>query len=169
MKKILSLILVLALCLSLTVIFTGCDDRADYLRYGKKYTYISDSEDEDSKFNYRITFVFNKDQTGSYDYYYSVEDYKYAGEHSKKSSCVIDFEWRWADEERTAICVFETSRTYRDEHTNKNTTISITDYPFTIGEEFIFDVVGKRRYVLEDSDVFSVENDLSLNEQKKEQ
>ena len=86
MKKTLSLILALAILLAICVCLSSCrqstevKDVREYMDFGAKYTYkyekdaLADGSQYGSQGSTKITFVFYKNGTGEYKYYYK---YKY--------------------------------------------------------------------------------------------
>ena len=155
MKKLISIALctltALVLCLSLV----GCtgDSYETYLQYGKKYTYVYDEEDEGDEYHYRDTFVFNKDQTGTLTVHRTRDDF-----YSYVQSYTVKFKWKWIDREQTGFYIFETEHIFHEDH-DDDKKASISNLPFIIGEDFV-SVSGGHIYILEDSDVFGVENEL---------
>ena len=160
MKKLISIALctltALVLCLSLV----GCtgDSYETYLQYGKKYTYVYDEEDEGDEYHYRDTFVFNEDQTGTLTVHRTRDDFANAGKYSWVQSYTVKFKWKWIDREQTGFYIFETEHIFHEDH-DDDKKASISDLPFIIGEDFVSVSAGKI-YILEDSDVFGVENEL---------
>ena len=160
MKKILSITLCAITFVVLAWSLMGCTEASSetYLQYDKKYTYVYDYEDEDDEYHYRDTFVFNEDQTGTFTVYSTRDDIAHAGKYSYVQSYTVKFKWKWIDREQTGFYIFETEHIFHDDH-DDDRKVSISNLPFIIGEDFV-SVSGGHIYILEDSDVFGVENEL---------
>ena len=162
MKKILSLTLCALTVIVLALSLAGCTDASfgaeTYLQYGKKYTYVYDEEDADDEYHYRDTYVFNKDQTGTLTVHRTRDDFANAGKFSWVQSYTVKFKWKWIDREQTGFYIFETEHIFHADH-DDDKKASISNLPFIIGEDFV-SVSGGNIYILEDSDVFGVENEL---------
>lgn len=162
MKKLISLTLCALTIFALVISLSSCTDWepevVSYLQYGKKYTYVYDEEDEDNEYHYRDTFVFNEDKTGEFTVYRIRDDLKNLGKYSWVQSYTVKFKWRWIDREETGFYIFETEHIFHDDH-DDDEKASISNLPFIIGEDFV-SVSGGNIYILEDSDIFGVENEL---------
>ncbi|MBE6674838.1 MAG: hypothetical protein E7596_06995 [Ruminococcaceae bacterium] len=162
MKKLISLIL----CVLTVFMLVGCGNeepqQETYLKFGKKYIYEYEENDEHDEYYEKNTLIFNQDKTGKLDGYEKREDLEYDGRYSYVKSYTIEFKWRWADTDKSAVYIFETERIYHDDDT-EGKHASISNLPFIIGEDLV-SLTGGHTYILEGSDIFGVENELNQRE-----
>ena len=99
MKKLVSFVLFAVMSFSLCLFFASCDIGKE-LTYGKKYVTKGESTNE--------AFVFNKDGTGTYEYFRS------AGIESKASGTIT---FLWEETSDGAIHLLSTEVKYNEDHT----------------------------------------------------
>ena len=168
MKKIICSVLIFAMLLSLVIVLAGCEDDS-MLRYGKRYTFESNNQHLSTypvevmeKTHIKNTFVFNSDKTGELTFYECITK-ESTSSHStfeEVQEGTIKFKCRWCDKEKSAIYIFETERIAGDIEPES---FSISNYPFIVGEDFIAPTQGSP-YILEDSDIYGVENEIKKKE-----
>jgi len=102
MKKILTPLLTLVCLLCLAVCFVGCD--ASALKYGEKY-YFNDELDRNADDADKKYFIFNKNGTGIYHYYYKYES-TYGNSYTEDYT--ITFSYTFMDKDHEGVvCTFE--------------------------------------------------------------
>ena len=119
MKKLLSVFAILAIMI--TMVSCAAAKVENPIDYGKKYLL-----DENQY------YVFEKDQTGYYEYYYKYESSDFS-EHNYTLSGRVEFVWREAS--NGAVYLFETETSYNEDHT-EGETISVTTNPIYFSEDF---------------------------------
>ncbi len=152
MKRILSFILVLAMSLTLCLSFVSCGNE-DKIKYGKEYILEYGNDSDSSK--KREVLVFNKDGTGTYEYFYrnDSDDDKY----DYTISGTLSFVWEKTND--GAIHMFETKVKYNKDNTDGKTITAISE-PLYFSENMIYYsyVTGLgssvRKYILEGSDLY---------------
>ena len=155
MKNVLKAIAIVTLAAILCVSFTSCslfnkalptNQSTDIpITFDKKYIQETPKE-EDNR-----TYTFYANQTGIMERYY-VYNSEIFPEDNYVLSGTVEFEWRIAD---GCVYLFKTGERYNDDHTEKKN-ISLTDLPFSFGDEFMICVGGNggvSRYILEGSEL----------------
>lgn len=169
MKKTLSLILALTALLALCACLSSCrvdtevKDVGEYMDFGAKYTYkyendsLASGAQSGSQSETKITFVFHKNGTGEYRYYYKhrYKDYDdIEAPPFSVESYTTEFEWRVAS--NGAVYLFETKTTYNDEDTRTDPSdTALTSKPIYFADEFMVHQLGdagtSRYYIKEGS------------------
>lgn len=167
MKKTLSLILALAILLAICVCLSSCrqstevKDVREYMDFGAKYTYkyekdaLADGSQYGSQGSTKITFVFYKNGTGEYRYYYKYRYIDYDDiepEPFSVESYTTEFEWRVAS--NGAVYVFEKKTSYNDDDTRINPSeTSLPNKPIYFSDEFMVYQLGdsgSSRYLIKE-------------------
>lgn len=168
MKKILSLILALTMLLALCVCLSSCrqstevKDVGEYMDFGAKYAYeyeydaLANGAQYGSQTSTRTTFIFYKNGTGEYKYYYKSRyiDYEDIEEPFSIESYTTEFEWRVAS--NGAVYLFKKKTTYNDEDTRTDPSeTSLPTKPIYFADEFMVHQLGdagtSRYYIKEGS------------------
>ncbi len=135
MKKTLTAILAALLLISVCLSFTACskEKTSNPIKFEEKYVNAAET----------TSYIFYADGTGEY------EIHKDWGE-GDVSSGTIEFVWREASD--GAVYLFETDRSYNDDHTDgKN--LDFDWYKLYFGEDFFIKHEGAL-YIIEDSDLY---------------
>ncbi len=135
MKKTLTAILAALLLISVCLSFTACskEKTSNPIEFKEKYMSSSDTE----------WYIFYADGTGEYEIHrdWGVGDI---------SSGTVEFIWREASD--GAVYLFETDRSYDDDHTyNKN--LFFSGHKLYFGEDFFAYPEGAK-FIIEDSDLY---------------
>ena len=119
MKKLLSLFALLAIMI--TMVSCAAAKVENPIDYGKKYL-LGENQ----------YYVFEKDQTGYYEFHYKHES-SVSSEYNYTFSGRVEFVWREAS--NGAVYLFETETFYNEDHTEGKTINVITD-PIYFSEDF---------------------------------
>ena len=96
-RKVLAMILALCLVISAFAL-TSCGDDYDELAFNTKYIEVSDVGLEDA--DRQEYFIFYKNGTGAYHYYYRYSSYDIASEYT------IKFKYTYVDKDKSAVMCF---------------------------------------------------------------
>ena len=156
MKRLLCSALLILISLSITLSFASCKGEfdepfIDVIDFGARYVF----ESTDPLFlgggeNYRFILEFYRNGTGIYHIYYSTV--------TEISSGTIEFEWRTASD--GSVYLFETGRTYYDDHQDTiHNHFFLIEEPIYYSEDFVLYTrhtsVGARyaKFIRENSDL----------------
>ena len=158
MKRILSLFLALTALLAVCLSLVSCSIESKYeIQYGKKYIY--EYSNLPNGYETREVLIFNKDGTGTYEYYYRKDTYD--NEYDYTKSGTLSFIWEKTSD--GAIHMIETGVKYNEDNTDGYKIVAIS-IPMYYSENLIYysSVSGAsgysstriQKYFLEGSDLY---------------
>ena len=183
MKKALSLIIALAMALSLCLVFTSCvETGASTISYGEKYSYEKYEEDtftvypedeeegEGAPVDYKVitdikvSITLNDDNTGKYEYYE-----EYTNEADTERGYVISgtANFEWVETSNGAIHLFETKKTY-DKKSSTGMTFDLPESALFYSEDMVyFEIDSSVKLICEDSDLYETVYGTAESEDKE--
>ena len=169
MKKALSLIIALAMALSLCLVFTSCvETGTSTITYAEKYSYEKYEEDiitvshenEDGEevpteykviLDMKVSITLNDDNTGKYEYY---EEYTNEADAEENHLISGTANFEWVETSNGAIHLFETKKSY-DKKSTAGMEFDLPDSALFYSEDMVyFETDSSIKFIREDSDLY---------------